>query len=175
MSTASNSYGAKSQDKLLPSHWMASSTLSLTFKFLSYFIQSFACWMEEQCPYIETRMAKLLSRASCFRGTDEAWQIFLSINRNRMMELVQASIWQSAQIHFLCSAANVTTLWRFDTFKSFQLNLNSVQAKCSVYDFLNNTREIRINGARGANHLHRTFLAQVQTFVSVKPGQCKHQ
>ena len=47
-----------------PYHLLSSSYLTPLYRALHV--------MLEQCPYIETRMAKLLSRASCFRGTDEA-------------------------------------------------------------------------------------------------------
>ena len=102
-----------------PYHLLSSSYLTPLYRALHV--------MLEQCPYIETRMAKLLSRASCFWGTDEAWQIFLSINRNRKNDGAWSRSWRASdnprQTHFLCSAANVTTLWRFDTFNSFPAKL----------------------------------------------------
>ena len=57
-----------------PYHLLSSSYLTPLYRALHV--------MLEQCPYIETRMAKLLSRASCFRGTDDGLSMTnISLNK----------------------------------------------------------------------------------------------
>ena len=112
----------KAKINYYPCHWMASSTLSLTFNFLShYFMQSFSFRSKSNNVHIlKPEWLNFDTRFMFPRYGRSMTNISFSINRNRMMELVSEN---PRYTHFLRSKCHYdyATLWYI--YNSFQTKI----------------------------------------------------